>query len=282
MNTDLQSTKLFHKDNKDDKVNQEISFVTFFTEKLGLFKIGIKRDDEDIKEYILTDPDDSVNLGKKLQVTREDGFAKSVTELLAIVLTKTNGNPVAEQIKAMSVLSLRVLLVNCVSRNKDGKPFLDRAKLESSGLTNSNTLEILEGWVQKEYSKEKEPILYQIINHISNSIKSGNGKCLQEIFKDIKKSLTSFIQDLGIKDLPKDKTSKLQNALQTIFNTNLITSIENTMNVKEWSQASEKNVAEAIKKAITSSAEKTVKSHTYKAFLETSKFKPENKQTKCR
>jgi hypothetical protein len=280
MNTDLQTTKLFHKDNKDDKVNQEISFVTFLTEKLGLFDIGIKRDDEDIKEYILTDPDDSVNLGKKLQVPKEDGFAKSVTELLAIVLTKTNGNPVAEQIKAMSVLSLRVLLVNCVSRNKDGKPVLDRAKLESSGLTNSNSLEILEGWVQKEYKKEKETIFDKIINHISNSITCSNGKCLQDIFKDIKKSLTSFIQDIGIKDLPKDKTSKLQNALQTIFNTNLITSIENTMNVK--SQASEKNVAQAIQKAITSSAEKTVKSHTYKAFLETSEFKSENKQTKCR
>jgi hypothetical protein len=280
--SDLKIKNLFHKDNNDDKENQEISFVTFLTEKLGLFDIGIKRDDEEIKEYILTDPDDSVNLGKKLQVPREDSFAKSVTELLAIVLTKTNGNPVAEQIKAMSVLSLRVLLVNCVSRNKDGKPVLDRAKLESSGLTNSNTLEILEGWVQKEYKKEKETIFDKIINHISNSITDGNGKCLQEIFKDIKKSLTSFIQDICAEYLPEDKTSKLQNELQKLFNKNLITSVENAMNVKEGSQASEKNVAQAIKEAITSSAEKTVKSHTYKAFLETSEFKPENKQTKCR
>jgi hypothetical protein len=73
--------KLFHKDSNNDKENQEISFVSFLTEKLGLFNIGIKRDGEEIKEYILTDPDDSVNLGKKLQVPREDGFAKSITEL---------------------------------------------------------------------------------------------------------------------------------------------------------------------------------------------------------
>jgi preprotein translocase subunit SecA len=126
---------------------------------------------------------------------------------------------------------------------------------------------MLEGFVQKEY-KEEESIFDKIINHISNSITDDNGKCLQEIFKDIKKSLTSFIQDICTEYLPEDKTSKLQNELQKLFNKNLITSVENAMNVKEGSQASEQNVAQVIKKAIASSVEKTFNGQVYKLFKE--------------